>query len=138
MRIRNPSLVVLDTSVVSILMRGHEQANYYRRQIQGRLPVISFQTWEESWFGALKGTWGDKRKNALRKNLNRFQVVWPTPELVEISANLRVERERFGRALSTADAWVAATAIMLQCPLASHDRDFDDIPNLQLIRMPNS
>ena len=131
------SLIVLDTSVASLLWRGSAPVRYYRRQIQGKRPVISFQTWEESWFGALKGNWGDKRKNALRKHLGRFTVVWPNSELVEISAHLRNKRERIGRSLTTADAWIAATAIMLQCPLASHDRDFEDIPNLQLIRASN-
>ena len=61
-----------------------------------------------------------------------------TSELVEISARLRSERERSGRRLNTADAWIAATAIMLGCPLASHDGDFLDIPNLALVRMPSS
>ncbi len=135
--LQGPSRVVLDTSVVSLLLTGREPVRYYRRQIQGRSPLISFQTWEESWFGALKGKWGDKRKNALRKHLGRFTVVWPNSELVQISAHLRNERERIGRYLTTADAWIAATAIMLQCPLASHDRDFEDIPTLQLIRAPN-
>ena len=52
-------------------------------------------------------------------------------------ARVRNERERAGRKLNTADAWIAATAIMLACPLASHDADFSDIPNLELIRAPS-
>ena len=35
-----------------------------------------------------------------------------------------------------ADAWIAATAIMLSCPLASHDGHFMEIPNLRLIKSP--
>ena len=54
--------------------------------------------------------------------------------MVQISANLRSEREKAGRRLNTADAWIAATAILLACPLASHDRDFSDIPGLEFIR----
>ena len=76
--------------------------------------------------------------NELLQYLDRYEVVWSTPELVEISARLRDERERTGRKLNTADAWVAATAIMLDCPFASHDGDFSDIPNLELIRARSS
>ena len=72
--------------------------------------------------------------NELLQHPDRYEVVWSAPELVEISARLRDERERAGRKLNTADAWIAATAIML----ASHDGDFSGIANLELIRAPSS
>ena len=40
--------------------------------------------------------------------------------------------------MSTADAWIAATAIRLGCPLATHDRDFSGIDGLELIQAPSS
>jgi len=91
----------------------------------GLRAVISFQTLEELWFGVLKGDWGPRRRNQLRQHLEQYEVAWATPELVNLSANIRNEREKAGRRLSTGDAWIAATALMLQCPLASHDRRFD-------------
>ena len=132
-----PGLVVLDTSVVSMLLRGGAEAEPYRCEITGLRAVISFQTLEEMWFGAIKGGWGTYRRNRLSLHLDQFAVVWPTPEMAEISANLRSDREKAGRRLHTADAWIAATAIMLNCPLASHDRDFGKIPNLQFIHYPS-
>lgn len=72
----------------------------------------------------------------LSLHLDQFDVVWPTPEMVQISAHLRTEREQAGRRLNIADAWVAAAAIMLRCPLVSDDGDFEDIPNLRLVRAP--
>ena len=129
-------LVVLDTSVVSLFMRGHGTADYYRGEIEGLRAVISFQTLEESWFGALKNNWGEERRNLLGLHLAQFDVVWPNLELVHIAAGLRAERERAGRRLSTADAWIAATAILLGCPLVSHDKDFSGISNLEVIRAP--
>ena len=132
----SPLPIVLDTSVVSILIRRAESAAYYRERIAGRRAVISFQTLEELWFGAYKGNWGDRRKNALRQILNLYEVVWPNSDLVRISAQLRSERERVGRRLNTGDAWIAATALFLECPLASHDRDLSDIPDLPFIRVP--
>lgn len=129
-------LVVLDTSVVSLLMRGGSGAMFYQDSIAGKRAVISFQTLEEAWFGAIKAGWGEARRNRLARHLDQFEVAWPTPEMVRISAHLRTEREQAGRRLGIADAWVAATAIMLRCPLVSHDGDFEDIPNLRLLRAP--
>ena len=132
------SLVVLDTSVVSLFLRNAEEAVYYRSEIEGLRAVISFQTREEALFGAIRREWGAPRMNALQQHLNQYEMVGASIELVEISANLRSERERAGRKLNTADAWIAATAIMLDCPLASHDGDFSGIPNLELIRASSS
>lgn len=126
--------VVVDTSVVSILWQGDDSAAYYRRHLAGKRPLISFQTLEELWFGANKDEWGDRRQNQLRRNLDQYTVIWPNREMVDISASLRSQREKMGRRLNTADAWVAATALTLQCPLATHNRDFEDIPGLELIK----
>ena len=125
--------VVVDTSVISILMRNEESAHFYRSQLSGKRVLISFQTLEELWFGATKAGWGDRRKNLLRHHLSRYTVIWPNPEMVEISARLRSEMQRQGRVLHTADTWIAATALLLRCPLATHDRDFRGIPDLVLI-----
>jgi len=55
--------VVVDTSVISILMRKEESAPYYRGQLSDKRAFISFQTLEELWFGATKAGWGDRRKS---------------------------------------------------------------------------
>ena len=68
--------------------------------------------------------------------IGQYELIWPNSDLAHISAQLRTERERAGRWLNTADAWIAATAIMLGCPLIAYDGDFSGIPNLQLIRAP--
>ena len=80
------------------------------------------------WYGAYKAGWGARQKNKLALHLEQYEVVWPDVETADISANLRVEREKAGRRLNTADAWIAATALRLSCPFASDDGDFVDIP----------
>lgn len=132
--VANPSPIVLDTSVVSLLFRRNEPVTYYRERIRGHRLIISFQTLEESWFGAIKDGWNTRRKNILRRHLDQFEVRWPNLEMVQISAALRSEREKAGRRLEVADAWIAATALLLECPLASHDRDFSAIPGLEFIQ----
>ncbi len=128
--------VVVDTSVVSYIFNGHAKAEFYVNELRGRQLAISFQTLDEIWFGAAKGGWGRVRRNEMERHLEQYRTVWANPALVAISANLRSEREQAGRRLNTADAWIAATAIMLECPVASHDRDFSGIPGLEMIRAP--
>ena len=132
-----PALVVLDTCVVSSLMSGDATAAYYRAELQGLRAVISFQTREEALFGALRRRWGPRRMIALRAHLDQYEMVTASHELTEISASLRTERERAGRQMQTADAWIAATALLLDCPLASGDGSFVGIPDLELIRAPS-
>ena len=129
-------MIVLDTSVVSLLFRGDSRSGYYLDRIADERAVIAFQTVEETWYGAYKAGWGQRRTDELARHLAQYEVVWPDAETVDLSANLRVQRERAGRRLSSADAWVAATALRLGCPLAAQDGDFADIPNLTLIRSP--
>ena len=129
-------MIVLDTSVVSLIFRQDPRRDFYLPHLADEPTVIAFQTVEEAWFGAYKAGWGARRRNELTLHLAQYEVVWPDPETVDISANLRVEREQAGRRLNTADAWIAATALRLSCPLAADDGDFDDIPNLTLIQAP--
>ena len=129
-------MIVLDTSVVSLVFKGDPRNDFYLPHMTRQRTVVSFQTVEEVWYGAYKAGWGARQKNELALHLQQYEVVWPDPGTAAISANLRVEREKAGRRLNTADAWIAATALRLSCPLASDDGDFDGIPRLRLIRAP--
>ena len=123
--------VVVDTNVVSILLRRSDPSYpYYRERVDGRRTLISFQTLQESWFGAYNANWGGRRRKGLENHLSRFHVIWPTEELVHISAELRSKTRGIGRELNVADAWIAATALMLGCPLISHDRDFSAVQRI--------
>lgn len=129
-------MILLDTSVVSYLFGRQPRAAFYRERIRGEPAAIAFQTLEELLYGAYVAGWGARRMTELRDHLASYEVIWPDRRTVELSAILRGERRARGRALDTADAWIAATALSLDCPLASHDRDFSDIPGLKVIRAP--
>ena len=124
---------VLDTGVVSIIYNHDTRAAFYESNIRRMRPVISFQTLEELYIWPIRNNWGDRRRNELLRHIEQYEVIWPNADLARISAELRDERERAGRRLNTADAWIAATALLLECPLASDDRDFSGAPNLSLI-----
>lgn len=131
------SAVVVDTSVVSIIFnQDARRAAFYEAHLYGLQPVISFQTLEELYRWPLRNRWGRARQERLMEHIDQYEIVWPNRDLARISAKLWVDMERAGRPLRPADAWIASTALLLDCPLASHDRDFSAIPNLQVIRAP--
>lgn len=129
-------MIVADTNVVSYLLAGDRRGEYYRERLRGQSVVISFQTWEELWYGAYARGWGSRRRNELIQHLGNYEVIWPSLELAETCARLRAERRAAGRQIQVADAWIAATAVLLGCPLATEDHDFDGIPNLEIVRAP--
>ena len=131
---RSDSSVVVDTNVISLFIREDELADFYRDQIAGLRHLISFQTVEELWYGAYSKGWGSRRKTELEHHLERYKVIWPDEKLVYICAQLRQERKSVGRVMGQADVWIAATALSMGCPLASSDRDFLGIPELDLIQ----
>ena len=131
MTLREPEQIVVDTSVVSILSRPEDPRHaFFREAVEGYRMSISFQTLEERWYGAYYRNWGDNRTEALEKHLDQFQVVWPTPELVDTCARLRSNTRKAGNELSLADAWIAATAMMINCPLAADNSDFSHVEHI--------
>ena len=126
-------MIVLDSNVASYIFRGAPEAAYYQEQIEGQRAVISFQTLEEFWYGAYDRGWGERQRTKLAGFLQQYDVIFPNAQLADICARLRAERRKAGREIMVADAWVAATALYMGCPLASHDGDFQGIPDLQLI-----
>ena len=129
-------MIVIDTNIVSFIFGRDDRARYYLERIQGLRAIISFQTLEEMWYGAYSNGWGERRRSELARNLDQYETVWTNPELTHTCARLRSERRSAGREMPMADAWIAATAIMLECPLASHDHGFADIPQLELVQAP--
>ena len=129
--------VVLDTNVVSFIYRHDPKGVYYEQQVRSLEPLISFQTSQELWFGAFKKGWGRQRMGKLREFLSGYKVVMPTTATIEACARIRAEQARVGRSLALDDAWIAATAMTLGCPLATDDRDLAGVPGLEVIQAPS-
>lgn len=131
--------VVVDTMAVSALVnatRQPEPAAEYAAVIAGRPIVISFATVTELRYGALKAGWGELRRRALERDLNRFVVVQPDDRLMSVCADLRTSCETaghpLGQKLHEADRWIAATAIRLDLDLVSDDTVFQNVPALSV------
>ena len=132
---RTPTPVVVDTNVVSYIHNNDSIAVPYTARMRNHRVVISFQTYEELQFGVLIRNWGQRRRDLLFQYVDSsYEIIRYDLELLKICAHLRAESRRRGRELKVPDAWIAATAVWLDCPLLSHDRDFSGLPDLQVVR----
>ena len=129
----SPKLIV-DTNVLSYLMRGGELAELYAPHLRGKLLAISFITVGEMYYGAEKRHWGEQKRKQLETTLRNFVVVPYDHEIARCYGRLVAEGERQGRPISCADAWIAACAIRHAVPIVTHNADdFKNIANLQVI-----
>ena len=126
--------IVVDTNVVSYIYRGDPVGQPYLDRIGEHRPFISIQTYEEIMFGVIVNNWGQARIRRLLRYVNaNYDIIEANDRLAVICSRLRAQSRRIGRELSAADAWIAATAVLLNCPLLSHDRDFGNLPGLEVI-----
>ena len=134
-----PAGVVVDTMVISWLFddRPNPLAERYRALI-GPVPVLlAFHTVMELRFGAMRARWGELRRRRLERGIAELAVLQPDDEMITTCATLRAECQQIGHALGDklhdGDRWIAATAIRIGCPLATHDGVFNGAPRLVLI-----
>jgi predicted nucleic acid-binding protein len=128
--------VVLDTNVVSYLLRGSPIGQYYSQLLAGHLGCVACVTPEELYFGADKRNWGARKREALEAFIAEYVLLPVNLEIARISGRIRAERARVGCVLDRADAWIAASALWLGAPLFTHDRDFRGIEGLRLVTAP--
>ncbi|MBA3031164.1 MAG: type II toxin-antitoxin system VapC family toxin [Desulfobacteraceae bacterium] len=125
------SKIVLDTCVVSYLMKGNPLAQAYLPHIQGRLLAISFITVGELYFGAENARWGDQKRRQLETTLRNFVVIPYDHEIARCYGRLFAERKRSGKPIEPNDAWIAACTLRHGVPLVTHnDRHFEGISEL--------
>ena len=126
--------VVLDTDVVSFLFKNDSRAQGYLPHLRDRQWLISFMTEAELEQWALLANWSSQRISWLRTFLQRFAVVPSSRDLVLKWAEIMVAGRRSGRRIENADAWTAATALLYEAPLLTHNKsDYLGVPGLQLI-----
>ena len=124
--------LVLDTNIVSYLMKGHSLAELYRPHLTGKLLAISFITVAEMFEGAYLAGWNAIRVERLENVLVDYVTIPSSPELCRRWARVRTDRR--SQPISSNDAWIAATTLAHDCPLVTHNPDdFRDIPGLTVI-----
>jgi predicted nucleic acid-binding protein len=84
--------------------------------------------------GALDANWGPRKCDVLEAYLAEFSVLHSDNLLCSTWAAVRNESVRKGHPISSADAWIAATALVLRVPLLTNNpKDYRHVDALQVL-----
>jgi tRNA(fMet)-specific endonuclease VapC len=123
---------LLDTNIVSYFFKGHSLAAAYRPLRAGHTLAICFMTEAEMFEGAYRARWGARRLARLEALLATFLYIPSSPDLSRRWGQVRTERR--AQPIGTADAWIAAAALVHGCDLVTHNTaDFQGITGLSII-----
>src|ERR1035437_9623200 len=125
---------VVDTDVVSFLFKNHSLAPAYHALLAGRPLAVSLITLAEIEYGMEAKNWGATRRDLMRRFLGRFTLVLPDAETARTWARIKSGCEKKGRPITFADAWIAAAALQLNVPLATHNAsDYRAVEKLTIL-----
>ena len=126
--------VIVDTDVVSMIFKRDTRAAWYEPHLVGKLLAISFMTRAELSLWPRSAGWGEQKIATLERFL-RDSVVLPYDEdLCELWAEIKFSCQRKGREVSHSDAWIAATALLYDLPLVTHNyHHFAGVEGLRVI-----
>jgi predicted nucleic acid-binding protein len=123
---------LLDTSVLIARERG---------QVLGPMPdegAVSVLTLAELQFGALVMVDAVRRRRALALLVEverEFEALPVDRAVARAFAEVRAEGRRLGLTPTIVDALIAATAMSNRLPVYTRDRDFDQVPGLEVIHV---
>jgi predicted nucleic acid-binding protein len=125
--------LVVDGDVVSYIFRRRALGNAYSQLIGLRRTGITLLAVGESRQGVVYDNWGDRRIAALHAFLSRFFILEANTEIANVCGGLLGRCMQIGLAISWPDAWAAVTALWLDVPLVTHDRDLEKVPGLRVL-----
>ena len=127
--------VVVDTDVASFVFKWHPKfAPPYVDLLRGFELIISFMTLAEMRQGALDASWGPRKCAVLEAYLADFSVLHSDSLLCSTWAAIRNESTLKGRPISSADGWIASTALVLSAPLVTNNpKDYHHLDSLQIV-----
>jgi len=111
--------VVVDTDVVSFLFKRDTRGSLYETHLAGKDIVISFMTLAELRQWPLQKNWGEGRRRKLEEHVQRFTILHSDDDLCGKWAEVVENGRSIGRAIDTADAWIAATALLFDLVLVT-------------------
>jgi predicted nucleic acid-binding protein len=127
--------VVLDTNIVSFLVKGDLVLQRYEEDLRDRRHCISFITVGELRFWARSRRWGSAKTEHLEQTIQSFLVLPFDDAVAHAWADIATEAKANGRdRVDRSDWWIAACAIRHGVPLVTHNRrDFEGISRLTVI-----
>ncbi len=126
--------VLLDTDVVSFLLKGDSRAEAYVPHLQDRRLALSFMTVAELYQWAAVRNWGARRRQQLDQTLRTYLILPFDIEVCRQWGEVRAASRRQGRPISPQDAWIAASALHHRIALVTgNPNDFEHIAGLTVI-----
>lgn len=113
--------LVIDTDVVSYLYKRDTRAQLYEPHLNDPPFIISFMSLAELRRWTVERNWGEKRCQELEEYLARYLVLHSDDQMCDHWAQATNSARLSGRPIAPADAWVAATALLLDIPLVTHN-----------------
>jgi tRNA(fMet)-specific endonuclease VapC len=130
------SQVIVDTDIASYTFSWHTLARRYSDALRGSELILSFMSIAELRMGAIAARWGSRRRLLLERFIQGFELAYSDNELCTIWASIRANARAAGWALSPQDAWIGATALAMDAPLATNNRrDYERIEKLRLLSL---
>lgn len=128
-------VILADTNIVSILFKlDHALRPKCVEAIDGQQCYVSFMTTAELLLWPNVNGWGYERRTHLSQHIAQFTTLFPDGDTCVAWAGIVAESRRAGRPITTADAWIAATAKRWKLALLTADyRDFEHLDGLTLI-----
>jgi predicted nucleic acid-binding protein len=127
-------VILLDTNIVSFLLKGDSRVEHYARHLQGHRLALSFMTVAELFQWAFVRGWGARRQQALEASLEKYVVLPYDIVLCRHWGEIRAACRAQGRPISPQDGWIAATALRYELTLVTHNPgDFEPVEGLRVI-----
>lgn len=126
--------IVVDTDLVSYIFKKDSRAVRFEPHMVQTTKFISFMTFAELRRWEFKSNWGQTKTSKFEMLLSEYGIIHSDDRLCNIWANVTNESNAKGRKISSADAWVAAVAMMFDIPLLTNNRkDFEHIAGLSIL-----
>ena len=128
-------MILLDTNIVSYLLKGDTRAKSYEPHLHEQQLAISFMTVAELFQWAAVRNWGSDRVKKLEQTLlETYTILSFDINTCRLWGEVRAECRSEGRPISPQDAWIAATALQHNLPLVTHNpTDYEPLVDLELI-----
>jgi len=131
-------IVVVDTDVVSYIFKQDTRAALYEPLLSDKDLMISFVTLAELQRWAIAHRWGHAKRHHLAEYLNNYYVFHSDADLCLLWAEIIESGNRRGRPIQPGDAWIAATALLHDTPLVTHNsKDYISVEGLTVISESN-
>ena len=128
------SRIVVDTDIAAYIFNWHSSAQRWVDDLRDSELILAFPSIAEMRMRAMAEGWGVRRRNLLEHFMRGFGAAYADDALCTSWGALRARARSAGRSLSPQDAWIAATALRLDAPLATNNRSgFEHIQRLRLL-----